>query len=72
MEEELPSRSPEVQRHLEIVGLHTSSSNGYSCSVHSCCGDFVKVGDLLRLQKCIVTIEGQITALSVLTPTPIF
>jgi hypothetical protein len=59
MEEESPSRSPEVQRHLEIVGLH-ASSNGRSCSVHTCCGDFLKVGDLLRLQKCVVTIEGQI------------
>jgi hypothetical protein len=59
MEEELPTRFPEVQRHLEIVGLH-SSSNGRSCFVHSCCGDFLKVEDLLRLQKCVVTINGQI------------
>jgi hypothetical protein len=59
MEEELPRRSPEVQRHLEIVGLH-ASSNGRSCSVHSCCGDFLKIGDLLRLCKCVVTTNGKL------------
>jgi hypothetical protein len=59
MEEESPTRSPEVQRHLEIVGLH-ASTNGRSCSVHSCCGDFLKVGDLLRLQKCVVTTNGEL------------
>ena len=59
MEEESPTRSPEVQRNLEIVGLH-ASTNGRSCSVHSCCGDFLKVGDLLRLQKCVVTTNGEL------------
>jgi hypothetical protein len=59
-EESPPSRSPEVQRHLEIVGLH-ASNNGRSCSVlHSCCGDFLKVGDLLRLQKCVMTTNGKL------------
>ena len=44
-------------RDLEIVGLH-GSNNGRSCSVHGCCGEHVKVGDLLRLVKCVVTING--------------
>ena len=44
-------------RDLEIVGLH-ASSNGRSCSVHTCCGDHVVVGDLIRLVKCLVSING--------------
>jgi hypothetical protein len=44
--------------HLEIVGLH-SNSNGHSCCQHKCCGEHVKVGDVLRLVKCVVTINSQ-------------
>jgi hypothetical protein len=47
----------EQERDLEIVGLH-ASTNGRSCSVHTYCGQHVKVGDLLRLVKCVVTING--------------
>ena len=57
--EEVPPHSEAQQRHLEIVGLH-ASNNGRSCSVHPCCGDFLKVGDLLRLVKCIVTVDGEL------------
>jgi hypothetical protein len=38
---------------IEIVGSNTPTS-GHSCSVHKCCGDQVKKGDLLRLQKTVV------------------
>ena len=55
--EEVPPHSLVQQRQLEIVGLH-ANNNGRSCSVHPCCGDFLKVGDLLRLVKCIVSIDG--------------
>lgn len=44
--------------HLEIVGLH-SNSNGRSCCQHKCCGEHVKIGDVLRLVKCVVTINLQ-------------
>jgi hypothetical protein len=43
--------------HLEIIGLH-SNSNGRSCCQHRCCGEHVKVGDVLRLVKCVVTIKA--------------
>jgi hypothetical protein len=43
---------------LEIVGL-LCGSNGRSCSVHSECGSSVRVGDLLRLKKTVVIIDGQ-------------
>ena len=49
----------EQHRNLEIVGLH-ASNNGRSCSVHSCCGEYVKVGDLLRLVNCVVTMKGEL------------
>jgi hypothetical protein len=47
------------ERNIEIIGLH-SSDNGRSCCTHSCCGDHLKVGDLLRLVKCVVTIDDEI------------
>jgi hypothetical protein len=43
---------------LEIVGLY-GSSNGRSCCVHGECGWYVKVGDLLRLKKTVVTMDGR-------------
>ena len=46
-----------VQREVEIVGLN-SSTNGRSCYVHDCCGEVVKKGDLIRLKKCIVTVNN--------------
>jgi hypothetical protein len=42
---------------LEIVGLN-SHSNGRFCCIHPVCGDFVKVGDLLRMVPTVVTILG--------------
>jgi hypothetical protein len=41
---------------LEIVGLH-SDTNDRSCCQHEKCGEHVVVGDILRLVKCIVTID---------------
>jgi hypothetical protein len=43
---------------IEIVGLH-SCTNGRSWSIHEVCGDFVEVGDLLRLVPTCVTINGK-------------
>jgi hypothetical protein len=43
---------------IEIVGLQ-SCSNGRSCSIHEVCGDYVEVGDLLRLIPTVVTINGK-------------
>jgi hypothetical protein len=40
---------------LEIVGLY-SAANGRSCTIHSQCGASVRVGDLLRLKRTMVTI----------------
>ena len=42
---------------LEIVGLN-SSTNGRSCCIHACCGESVAVGDVIRLVKTVVTIDG--------------
>eukprot|EP00977_Amphora_coffeiformis_P003376 scaffold624_cov176-Amphora_coffeaeformis.AAC.8 len=42
---------------LEIVGLK-SSTNGRSCCLHVCCGEEVVVGELLRLVKCAVSVDG--------------
>lgn len=58
MEEE-PPHSEVQQCHLEIVGLH-ASNNGRSCSVHACCGDFLKVGNWLHFVKCIKTVDSKL------------
>ena len=42
---------------LEIVGLD-SSTNGRSCTRHAICGQYVFVDDVLRLVKCVVTVNG--------------
>lgn len=42
---------------FEIVGLN-SSTNGRSCCLHDCCGQDVEVGDVLRLVKCSVSVDG--------------
>ena len=42
---------------LEIVGLK-SATNGRSCCFHRCCGEEVKLGTILRLVKCTVTVDG--------------
>jgi hypothetical protein len=44
---------------LEIVGLY-ANNNGRSCTIHTMCGDHVKVGDVLRLVKTVVTINGHL------------
>jgi hypothetical protein len=40
---------------FEIVGLH-HPSNGRSCCQHSCCGNYVEEGDVLRLVHVVVQI----------------
>ena len=42
---------------IEIVGLD-SSTNGRSCTCHATCGQYVFVDDILRLVKCVVTVNG--------------
>ena len=42
---------------LEIIGLHCST-NGRSCTQHAVCGSCVVVGDLLRLRRTVVTVNG--------------
>ena len=42
---------------LEIVGLK-ASTNGRSCCIHRCCGEQVKLGSILRLVKCTVSVDG--------------
>jgi hypothetical protein len=49
----------EQHNNLEIVGLG-ASNNGHSCSVHSCCVDYLKVSDLMRLVKCLVLMKGEL------------
>jgi len=44
---------------LEIVGLK-SSTNGRSCCLHSCCGEEVTIGTILRLVKCTVAVDGTV------------
>ena len=44
---------------LEIVGL-LKDTNGRCCSMHSCCGEHLEPGDILRLVSCIVTIDGTV------------
>jgi hypothetical protein len=42
---------------IEIVGLD-SSTNGRSCTCHATCGQYVFVDDILRLVRCVVTVNG--------------
>ena len=42
---------------LEVVGLE-SGSNGRSCTIHRACGRSVEVGDVLRLVRCTVDVDG--------------
>jgi hypothetical protein len=44
---------------LEIIGLHCSS-NGRCCSKHPICGASLANGDLLRLRKTVVTVNGKV------------
>jgi len=44
---------------LEIVGLK-SSTNGRSCCLHSCCGEDISIGSILRLVKCTVSVDGSV------------
>ena len=41
---------------LEVVGLY-ATSNGRECSRHTCCGEQVEKGTILRLVPCIADTE---------------
>jgi hypothetical protein len=43
---------------LEIVGLDSLTNSG-SCTCHATCGEYVAVGDVLRLVKCVVIVNGR-------------
>ena len=70
--DEQPSRENEEQvedffagedeplRDLEIVGLN-AASNGRTCKMHAVCGTNVNVGDILRLQKTVITNDEGLT-----------
>jgi hypothetical protein len=42
---------------LEIVGL-LGTTNGRECCMHECCGRSLKENDLLRIVRCVVTINN--------------
>lgn len=44
---------------LEIVGL-ASSTNGRSCTLHTCCGEHVEHGDVLCLVKTVVSVNKEL------------
>ena len=46
-----------IKPDLEIVGL-SSSDNDRSCCQHKCCGTRVRRNDVLRLVKCVVTVNN--------------
>jgi hypothetical protein len=43
----------------EIVGLH-SNTNGRMCTSHQCCGDHLRLNDLVRVKKCVLTVAGRV------------
>jgi hypothetical protein len=43
----------------EIVGIR-SATNGRSCATHACCGEHLRVGDLVRFRVTVVEIGGKI------------
>ena len=48
----------EQPRDLEIVGL-MKSSNGRSCTSHTCCGKTLDLNQVLHLVQCVVEIDNQ-------------
>jgi hypothetical protein len=46
---------------LEIVGLH-KSNNGRSCNEHPICGSFLEEGDLVCLERTMVSVDGRMEA----------
>jgi hypothetical protein len=49
---------PQGGNDLEVVGIN-GISNGRSCCIHDCCGASLSENELLRLVKCVVTINNQ-------------
>ena len=64
MEKELEDSEIVELRDGKIVGL-CQNNNGRSCESHAVCGEYLQEGDLIRLKKCVVEIEG---AFSVVWP----
>ena len=48
-----------MAKEIELVGLK-NDANGRSCERHEVCGAVVMVGDVLRLKRAVVTIDGRI------------
>jgi hypothetical protein len=46
---------------LEILGLH-KSNNGCSCNEHPNCGSFLEEGDLVCLERMVVSVNGNTEA----------
>jgi hypothetical protein len=46
---------------LEILGLH-KSNNGHSCNEHPICGSFLEEGDLVCLERTVVSVDGRTEA----------
>jgi hypothetical protein len=53
---DLNIQPPEGVIDLEVVGIN-GISNGRSCCQHDCCGASLSENELLRLVKCVVTIN---------------
>jgi hypothetical protein len=41
---------------IEMVGMF-GSSNGRSCERHECCGKHIRLGDLVRLKRTVVSVS---------------
>jgi hypothetical protein len=41
---------------IEMVGLF-GSSNGRNCERHQCCGQHIRLGDLVRLKRTVVSVS---------------
>ena len=48
------AKSPYIN--FEIIGLY-ATNNVRACVQHACCGEHVRVGDVLRLRTVVVTIK---------------
>jgi hypothetical protein len=44
---------------VELYGL-LGCTNGRSCERHTCCGESVILGDILRIKRTVVTINGSL------------
>jgi hypothetical protein len=56
--EDINIPAPQGGIDLEVVGI-CGNTKGRSCCMHDCCGDSLSVNELLRLVKCVVTINKE-------------